>query len=73
MHPAFAEALSVLASICEATGREFECEQLSKRAAAIVRPYALQVEEAAAPKKRSIQPDSTHSAPVRSSLRSDLF
>ena len=72
MHPALAEALSVLASICEATGREFECEQLSKRGAAIVRPYALQV-EAAAPKKRSNQPDSTHSAPVRPSLRSDLF
>ena len=65
-HPSFAECIEGLANICEATGRQFEYEQLMKRAANIQSLYAEQEQELAAPTKRIMQPDSGPSAPVHS-------
>jgi tetratricopeptide (TPR) repeat protein len=68
-HPSFAEAVEALANICEATGRQFEYEQLTKRAANILSLYAQQEKQMAAPDFRIIQPDSKHSAPFHSILK----
>ena len=61
--------MSSLADVCEATGREFEREQLVKRAAVILELYAEQSKEGAAPAARTLQPDHQHSAPIKTNLR----
>ena len=54
-HPSFAEAVASLADVCEATGREFEREQLAKRAQAILSLHAEKTKEGAPPDNRTLQ------------------